>query len=62
MTKEDHIREAVERRGLTLERFGGGWRIHGSGIDILAAEVWRFDLAELNPHARPARQDARTRP
>lgn len=55
--REDAVRAAVARRGLVIERFGVGWRIHGRGVDLLALNLADLDEKALVPHVH-TRYDA----
>lgn len=52
MDKHDRILAECKRRGLTVERVGKVWRIHGRGVDIRVLRLEDVDLRELNPHSR----------
>ena len=52
MDRHDRILVECERRGLTVERVGAGWRIHGRGVDIRVMRLEDVDLRELNPNSR----------
>ena len=52
MDRHDRILVECERRGLTVERVGAGWRIYGRGVDIRVLRLEDVDLRELNPHSR----------
>lgn len=46
----EKARHLIERRGLRIEPFGVGWRVHGPGINLLTA---RFDwIGPLNLEPR----------
>lgn len=47
--REQRIRTECARRGLKIERFGQAWRIHGHGVDVLAATVQDFFESDLEP-------------
>lgn len=49
ITREHRILAEVARRGLKIERFGKAWRIHGHGVDVLAATVQDFFESDLEP-------------
>ena len=52
MCKSERTLAECKRRGLTVERVGAGWRIHGRGVDIRVLRLEDVDLRELNPHSR----------
>ena len=44
------VREAAERRGLKVEPHGrSAWRIHGNGVEVIAADLAAVDMHELRP-------------
>lgn len=53
--REDAVRDAAARRGLVIEPFGVGWRVHGPGVDLLALNLADLDVKALEPerHDRP---------
>ena len=50
--REQRTLDECKRRGLTVERVGGGWRIYGRGVDIRVLRLEDVDLRELNPNSR----------
>lgn len=53
--REDAVRTAAARRGLVIEPFGKGWRVHGPGVDLLTLNLADLDVKALEPerHDRP---------
>lgn len=45
----ERIAHLIVAAGLTLERHGGAWRVHGYGVDILAAHLANLSPADLMP-------------
>ena len=44
------VREAAERRGLTVEPHGrNAWRIHGKGVEVITSDLAAVDMHELRP-------------
>lgn len=46
---ETEAREAIRQRGLSLERYGRGWRVRGPGIDILFGAFESLHPLDLTP-------------
>ena len=47
--REQRVRDAIKARGLTLERIGMVWRVHGAGVDIRAAALSTIGVGDLLP-------------
>lgn len=47
--REARIRALIEQHGLSLMRFGKGWRIYGARIDLVTADLASVDALDLRP-------------
>lgn len=47
--RAEQARHLNKQRGLHVEPFGIGWRVHGSGIDLLTASFEWVGLLDLQP-------------
>ncbi len=41
--------DLIRRRGLRIEEFGTGWRVCGSGVDVLASDLRVLEPPDLEP-------------
>jgi len=53
---ESEARAMIEQRGLRLDRRGRAWRITGTGIDLLLADLRHLHATDVRPTTRPAAQ------
>ena len=47
--REKLVLAEATRRGLTIERIGKVWRIHGRGVDVRAVGLHCIDVHDLQP-------------
>jgi hypothetical protein len=48
-SKADLARRLIEQRGLTIERFGRGYRVFGKDVDMLVENLMWLQEADLRP-------------
>jgi len=46
---EARARERIEARGLHVDPFGEGWRVHGDGTDLLCTRLASLSDIDLRP-------------
>lgn len=47
--RERKVRAEIAQRGLRIEPFGLGWRVFGTGVDLLLASLEAISSADLDP-------------